>query len=136
GVAEQNRITFGLSQTFEAKYRSQPDDDEDDQDVTQAPGDTTVGVDTTAAGQRAAQRSPGAGDTLGGVVLRRREQVATVSLLEISTQALVSDFVRARDDYGLVNTQVRNSLRSDLLRGLQMSVTHDLFSTSTDTLGD
>jgi hypothetical protein len=81
------------------------------------------------------QRSPGLGDTLGGMVLRRRPQVATVSLLEIQTEALVYDFVRARDDYGLVNTQIRNRLRSDLLRGLQMSVTHDLFRTSTDSLG-
>ena len=140
GVAEQNRITIGLSQTFEAKYRSRPDDEERDEEArARAPGDTAaVPADTAGVGQdtaRALQRMPGAGDTLGGVMLRRREQVATVSLLEISTEALVYDFVRARNDYGLVNTQIRNSLRSDLLRGLQMSVTHDLFSTSADSLG-
>ena len=131
GVAEQNRITIGLSQTFEAKYRSRVDDDDaaEARDTTQLPGDS-------AAAGRVRRGTPGALDTLGGVVLRRREQIATVSLLEISTEALVYDFVRARDEYGLVNTQVRNTLRSDLLRGLQMSVTHDLFRTTTDEVGE
>ncbi|HSJ30341.1 MAG TPA: putative LPS assembly protein LptD [Longimicrobiales bacterium] len=136
GVAEQNRVTIGLTQTFEAKYRSRPDDEE--REAAPLPGDTTRLAADSAAAQdtsRAARRAPAAGDTLGGVILRRREQVETVSLLEVSTEALVYDFVRARDDYGLVNTQIRNSLRSDLLRGLQMSVTHDLFSSRTDTLG-
>ena len=137
-VSEQNRITIGLSQTFEAKYRS-TDDTEEPDEAADVPGDT-VGAPTDSAAAaadsaRAMQRSPGLGDTLGGVVLRRRPQVATVSLLEISTDALVYDFVRARDDYGLVNTQIRNRVRSDLLRGLQMSVTHDLFRTSKDSLG-
>ena len=136
GVAERNRITIGLNQTFEAKYRSRPDDDDVE---AAAPGDTAgIPLDSAAVRQQeqAAQRAPATGDTLGGVVLRRREQVATVSLLEISTEALVYDFVRAREDYGLVNTQIRNTLRSDLLRGLQMSVTHDLFRTATDTAGE
>ena len=137
GVAEQNRITIGLSQTFEAKYRSR----DDDEVVTApgemaAPGDTTGAAGDSAAAPTGVRGTPGARDTLGGVVLRRREQIATLSLLEISTEALVYDFVRARDDNGLVNTQVRNTLRSDLLRGLQMSVTHDLFRTSTDGEGN
>lgn len=137
GVAEQNQITIGLNQTFEARYRSRSDDERED--IVSPPGDTAgVPADSAAVRQpgAAVQRTPGAGDTLGGVVLRRREQVATLSLLEIRTEALVYDFVRARDDHGLVNTQVRNTLRSDLLRGLQMSVTHDLFSTTADSLGD
>ncbi|HEX2167352.1 MAG TPA: putative LPS assembly protein LptD [Longimicrobiales bacterium] len=137
GVAEQNRITIGLSQTFEAKYRSDVDDEEGDAPGDgPAPGDTTGAAEDSARAQQAARRTPGLGDTLGGVVLTRREQVATISLLEISTEALVYDFVRARDDHGLVNTQVRNTLRSDLLRGLQMSVTHDLFRESRDSLGE
>src|SRR5690606_411311 len=37
----------------------------------------------------------------------------------------------ARTDDGLTNTQLRNSLQSDLLRGLQLSFTHDLFRTDT-----
>jgi hypothetical protein len=135
GVVEQNRITLGLSQTFEAKYRSRPDDDEDAAGAVDTTGAATDSAGAAQDSARLASRTPGAGDTLGGVVLRRREQVATVSLLEVSTEALVYDFVRARDDYGLVNTQVRNSLRSDLLRGLQMSITHDLFNSRTDSLG-
>jgi hypothetical protein len=37
------------------------------------------------------------------------------------------DFVEARDGYGIQTTQISNSINSDLLRGLQLSVTHDLF---------
>ena len=39
------------------------------------------------------------------------------------------DFVKARTGDGITTTTVRNSIQSDLLRGLQLSVTHDLFRT-------
>ncbi|MGH7448633.1 MAG: hypothetical protein ACRELT_13775, partial [Longimicrobiales bacterium] len=132
-------VTLGLTQSFEAKYRSTaaPPPGGGAARAPEAADTLAVPADSAAAADsaRARQRSPGAGDTLGGVVLQRREQVATLSLLEISTQALVYDFVRARSDFGLVNTQLRNSLRSDLLRGMQVSFTHDLFRTTTDSAG-
>lgn len=119
-IAEQNRISLGLTQTFEAKYRER----------AETRRDTTAAPDSLAAdSMRAPTRAPSPGDTLGGRLLTRREQVATVSLLAISTEALVYDFVRARTGDGLVNTQLRNSLQSDLLRGMQVSFTHDLFRT-------
>jgi hypothetical protein len=51
-----------------------------------------------------------------------------MTLLSISTDALTYDFVRARETgEGLTNTQISNSITSDLLRGMQLSFTHDLF---------
>ncbi|HEX6135349.1 MAG TPA: putative LPS assembly protein LptD [Longimicrobiales bacterium] len=130
GVAEQNRITIGLTQTFEAKYRDEPESER------AAPRDTAAVGDTAQADTAlATRRTAAAGDTLGGVVLQRREQVRTVSLLAINTQAIVYDFVQARDGYGLVTTTLNNSVQSELLRGMQLSFTHDLFRTSTDSLG-
>ena len=121
-IAERNQISLGLTQTFEAKYRQRAEARPDSAELTDA---DSVAADSI----RAPARAPSPGDTLGGVRLTRREQVATVSLLAISTEALVYDFVRARTGDGLTNTQLRNSLQSDLLRGLQLSFTHDLFRT-------
>jgi hypothetical protein len=67
---------------------------------------------------------------------RRREQVAPVSLVSISTDVIAYDFVQARDGYGLVTTQLSNSIQSELLRGLQLSITHDLFRPETTLPGD
>jgi hypothetical protein len=126
GVLEQNRISIGLTQTFEAKYRSRTPQPAEGPGADMVAGDTTsrgAGADTLNA---PAVRA-GAQDTLGGRVLTRRQQVATVSLLAISTEAVTYDFVRARTGDGLVNTELRNSVQSDLLRGMQLSVVHDLF---------
>lgn len=111
GVAEQNRLSIGLSQTFEARYR-------------------TVASDTAGAGEPGDTTRAGTG---GGQAQepRRRQQTPTVKLLSISTNAVVYDFVRAREQGdGVVTTQLRNSVQSDLLRGLQLSFTHDLFETT------
>jgi hypothetical protein len=102
---EQNRVSLGLSQTFEARYRG---------GVTEDPG--------------AAAAAAGAQDTTTGP--RRRERAQTVTLLSVVTDALVYDFVRARESGdGLRTTQISNSIQSDLMRGLQLSFTHDLFRT-------
>jgi hypothetical protein len=110
GVVEQNRISIGISQTWEAKYRG-----------VQADPDTSLaGTPTDTAGVTPAEE-PAAGEP------RRRQQTQTVTLLSVSTDALVYDFVEARDGYGLRTTQISNSVHSDLLRGLQLNFTHDLF---------
>jgi hypothetical protein len=107
GVAEQNRISIGLSQTFEARRRAE------DREPAAAEADTAAAEEVVG--------EPGAP--------RRREQAAPIQLLSISTDALVYDFVRARDGDGIVTTQISNSIQSDLMRGLQLSFTHDLFRT-------
>ena len=103
-VIEANALSFQLSQTFEAKYRAEE-------------GDT---ADTAADSLAAAQ------DTATGP--RRREQSRVITLLSLSTSAINYDFVKARElDRGFTTTMISNSLQSDLLRGFQFNITHDLF---------
>jgi hypothetical protein len=110
GAAEQNRISLGLSQTWEARYRGAASD-------AAAPADTAGSEDQATGAQDAS--AP-----------RRQERAQTVTILSIMTDALMYDFVRAREDgYGLTNTQISNSVQSDLLRGMQLRFTHDLFRT-------
>jgi hypothetical protein len=109
GIGEQNRLSLTLSQTFEGKRRAE---------VTEA-ADTAAAADTV----------PGAP--------RRRTEVAPLMLLSISTSALVYDFVNARErGEGLTTTTLSNNIQSDLIRGLQLSISHDLFRTTrADTAG-
>jgi hypothetical protein len=104
GVGENNSLSITLSQTFEGKFRG-------------------VGTDTVGAAARA--------DSLQAVpdtAPRRRQQVAPVMLLSISTSALVYDFVRARQDSSaLTTTTITNQIASDLIRGLNLTITHDIW---------
>jgi hypothetical protein len=108
GAAERNTLSLGLSQTFEARYRA----DRDEQARPQQQEDEDA-AETTM---------PAPGEP------RRLDRARTVNLLSINTDALMYDFVRAREGGdGLTNTQISNSLRSDLLQGFEFRVTHDLF---------
>jgi hypothetical protein len=114
GAAERNGISLGLSQTWEARYRGGEDD-------------RTVATDTAADRQAGAQEG-GQAEGQDRSAPRRQTRAQTVTLLSISTDALMYDFVRAREEgRGLTNTQLSNSVHSDLLRGLQLRFTHDLF---------
>jgi hypothetical protein len=118
GAAERNTISLGLSQTFEARYRAE-------RDPQAAPAPGTAAGDTAAAGDTEAQaraEAQAAGEP------RRLERARTVTLLSINTDAIMYDFVSAREGGdGLQTTQIGNSLRSDLLQGFEFRVTHDLF---------
>ncbi len=94
----QNRLTLSFSQTFEAKVES-------DEEV----------ADSVELGQ------PGEP--------RRLPQSEKITLLALNTSTpFVYDFVAAReDDRGFQTEQISNSIRSDLLQGLQLSMSHDLF---------
>jgi hypothetical protein len=128
GLREQNRVVLGLSQTFEARRRPQVTEAPASEDaaaggVTRPPGSDDADAETATAQQ----------DTATGP--RRREQTAPMTLLSISTSALTYDFVRARETGdGLIETQLSNSLQSDLLRGMQVSFSHDLFAQERDTV--
>lgn len=97
-----NRISIGFNQTWEAKYAdTEPEVDEAEADTLEAgtPGEP-----------------------------RRLPQARKITLLSLSTNALVYDFTRAREgDYGLETTQLSHNIRSDLLEGLSLSVGYDLF---------
>ena len=105
-VREQNRVTISLSQTFEAKHAAS----DSVQNEAEQPGEQTAGEP------------------------RRLPQERKTTLLSINTDAVIYDFVRAREDTlgnivpGLQTTQLGNSITSDLLRGLSLSFTHDLFA--------
>jgi hypothetical protein len=105
-AAEQHRLTLGLSQTFEAKVRGKPAAD-------------TAAQDTAAAA--AARR--------GAAEPEERK----LTVLAIQTSAIVYDFVRAREgESGIVSDRLSNTLTSDLLRGLQVRMEHDLFAEGAD----
>lgn len=103
-AAEQHRLTLGLTQTFEAKVRAK------------AAADTAAQDTAAAAGRRAAE-----------------PEERKLTVLAIQTGAIVYDFVRAREgEGGIVTDRLSNTLTSDLLRGLQVRMEHDLFAEASD----
>lgn len=106
-INPRNEIRIGLTQTFEAAVRA----DE---------------ADSTASRPQAAQEGDGP---------RRLEVSDKVTLLAIRTSAVTFDFERA-DEFGDFkrgfsdNLRISNSISSDFLRGLTLSVDHDVFDDS------
>jgi hypothetical protein len=104
-IREQNTLAIGLSQTFEGKRRR----------VEAEAADSAAVADSAVA------------DTASGP---RRMPAGTqpIILLSLATTAVVYDFVAARErGDGIQTTQITNSIQSDLLRSLQLRVTHDLY---------
>jgi hypothetical protein len=107
---EQNRIEIGLQQTFEAKY--------EEPDSAVARGDSLGPAPVPAAELAAAP----------GEQPRRVPQARKLMLLSVATSAVAYDFVEAREGGdGFTTSTLSNSFTSDLLRGLQLQTTHDLF---------
>jgi hypothetical protein len=108
---ERNTVSIGLSQTFEGKFR-------ENAEQTEARRDSAVADSLTADPTQP----------------RRIPQARKVSILSLNTDVVVYDFVAAREEGRGIQTQsISNSINSDLLRGLQLTVTHELFR-SIDTL--
>lgn len=109
-IRERNQLSIGISQTFEAKMRQ----DSTDEPTGLGPPQDSLAADTTGR--------------IGSSGLRRRETVQPLRLLSINTDAVVYDFVRAKEDgEGVQTMEISNNIQSDLFRGLQFSFTHDLF---------
>ena len=124
----QNRLSVSLSQSIEAKMGPE----------SPAAGDTVTGVganpaaeatardtmppsDTASAGGRG--QAPGTAGTSAVGGTRRK-----VTLLSLSTSSLEFDFERAKEDLPtLVTEQMSANVNSDLLRGLSLNMTYDLF---------
>lgn len=104
GGRERNTISIGLNQTFEGKFK-------EDAKREGATADSAA-IDST---------------TVDPTKPRRLPQARKVTVLSLNTTAVIYDFVAARDTFGLQTTELTNSINSDLLRGLQLTVTHDLF---------
>ncbi|MGI9628855.1 MAG: putative LPS assembly protein LptD, partial [Longimicrobiales bacterium] len=111
-INPRNELRIGLTQTFEAAVR---EDDEDEQ-----------------------QAQPDSVPTAGGPT--RPEVSPKVTLLAIRTSAVTYDFEQASElgnfNRGFAdNLVLSNQISSDFLRGLSISMTHDLFDDS-DLLPD
>ena len=113
----RNVITLGFNQTFEAKRSEVSESDNQDSARTS---------DRLSSEQDSLNTRP-----VSGSEPSRPPQSRVVNLLGISTSMLNYDFVRANQaDNGLMGfttTRIQNQLSSDLLRGLQISIEHDLF---------
>ena len=107
GGRTQNRMTFGLNQTWEAKLAT----------PRTTPQDTVLRVDSlTGDTIRQSQVPPVAGDP------------QKVTLLSLTTSSFTYDFAQKKEEgSGFLTEQVSNSIRSDYLRGLTVQMQHELF---------
>jgi hypothetical protein len=141
GAAQNNLSLLSLNQTFEAKLRepsrrpatARPgagrgppagppaEDPEEDELDPEADDPEVDDPETPAAGP------PGADTTAAQTPVQERK----VTLLSINTSGFNYDFERRRrGESGFTTTQVTNTISSDYLRGLQLTMTHDLFDAS------
>jgi hypothetical protein len=158
----QSAVSVTLNQTFEARVEEREPAARAAPGVAVAvPADAVLPVPTDADVDRATDdedRLPLSGDEIpaGGEPapggegdttrasaldddgLRRPPPSRVMTLLALSTQAVSYDLVRAdstgRWIDGFTTQQVRNSVRSDFLRGLDFSFTHDLFEEPSETV--
>ena len=121
-ILPRKELTLSLNQTFEAKRK-------------EVPGDST-----TAAALARAPAFPA--DTAGGLSAgglstdgpARVQRADIVTLLALRTSAVQYDFVEADSSgflLGFRTTRIVNQISSSLLRGLSISMGHDLFSDTT-----
>jgi hypothetical protein len=107
-INPRNVLTMGLNQTFEGRKR---------------PPEAVEGDSTSLAGLGGAPRQTEDGFTIP-------ERAETELLLGIQTSALAYDFVAdstGRLVDGFTTASLNNTIRSDYLRGLTISMRHDLF---------
>jgi hypothetical protein len=119
-------MSVTLSQTWEAKRRSDlPNDRADSATVTAGAPADSLSVPLTPFGQ------PAPGGT-GQTGPRRVQQAPIVSLLALRTSVVRYDFVQADStgDFlqGFETTRLSNQISSDILRGLSVSMDHELFA--------
>ncbi len=108
----RNLLRISLRQTFEAKVRAATADSTEEAVGEEAPGSAETGP--TATVQDATPR--------------RRQVERSLTLLAINSSGIAFDFERAkRGEPALITEQLTNSVSSDLLRGLSVNMTHDLF---------
>lgn len=149
---ERNILSMSLSQTFEAKVRPRPRDSDPrlpptvpgEPAPTDAPDRAPESEEESEEGE---ERSPAvdgppaapAGEpavsvdqetddeAIEGAAPAQRREERTVTLLSISSSPLQFDFTRIGEEPLLVTDRLTNSLNSDLLRGFNLRITHDLF---------
>ena len=137
----RNVITFGVNQTFEAKGG------EVEEDEAAGPEDFGLDLeeDLLAPDSIRDLRADSLFDALNAPIAlpaddrrdengpRRLPPSRVINLLALNTSVVTYDFVKARKEGdrldGFTTTRLRNQVSSDFLRGLQLSIEHDLFGT-------
>lgn len=137
---ETNQITFQLDQTFEAKLRAPRRESPTERGAVGAGTGNPQGADLANPGAQTdtarSQLTPGdptlrdtaTADSAGGGGSEGPEQARKITLLSINTSALGYSFVPV-DTIGtrFTTSDITNRIRSDLLGGLNFTVSHDLF---------
>ncbi len=121
-IHPRSTLNLSLSQTFEARRRPPEVVAADSTATPTGPGDAPTGLGGAAPAE---QR------TEDGFLIPERAE--TQLLLAIQTSALAYDFVAdstGRFVDGLTTASLNNTIRSDFLRGLTISMRHDLFETA------
>jgi hypothetical protein len=119
----QNTLALTLNQTWEAKRRAE---------APEASADSGA-----VAGANASSAAGPAGSPQDGP--RRLQQAQIVSLLALRTSVVRYDFVQADSAgsflHGFETTRLSNQISSDILRGLSVSMDHELFDDVTASDG-
>jgi hypothetical protein len=115
GSRAQKTVAITLRQTFEAKGK--------------APKDSTkAAADTTGAGAGGLGEEPAS-----------EPKAPITTLLALSTSVVNYDFMQADSlgffSAGFTTTQLQNQISSDFLRGLNISISHDLFKDTKNAQG-
>ncbi|HSG82875.1 MAG TPA: putative LPS assembly protein LptD [Gemmatimonadota bacterium] len=121
--AERHSLTIGLNQTFEAKLKPREEPEPAEPSITGEAGAESAGLESAALEQAAEQGTGPGQETGGGIGQGQSQEDRKLTLLAIRTSAVVYDFV----EHEFTTTTLSNSMTSDLLRGLEVRVVHDLF---------
>ncbi len=137
----RNIVAFGFNQTFEAKRAEGDEGDAGgteeagldlDEDLLAPDSILDARADSLFALQEA-PLEPSVDEELDPNAPQRLPPSRVINLLTLNTNVFTYDFVRARKSdnrlEGFTTTRLRSQISSDLLRGLQLSVEHDLFDT-------
>jgi hypothetical protein len=125
-IGPTKTLSLTLNQTFEAKKKQTSDS-------TSAADSTRATADTTGSGMASGVEG---GSESGAPREVQKPQI--VQLLGISTSVVSYDFVRADTTNfidGFTTTQLHNQITSDFLKGLTLSINHDLFEDTYDANG-
>jgi hypothetical protein len=137
-VGAQRVLRISLNQTFEAKRREDPSATGAQPAAAGAPAAPTLSPgmpeDTLGIDAQATERETGVQDELEGEQgegPRAQQEGQKVTLLALRTTAMTYDFERASERgnwlWGIETTQLTNTISSDYLRGLNLTMTHLLF---------
>jgi hypothetical protein len=140
----QNTVALTLNQTWEAK-RAQPEAAAGTADGAAPPADSVAaslappGGPPGAGPPQALVGGPGGGLSAGAGGPSRAPQAQIVNLLALRTSVVRYDFVQADSSgsflQGFETTRLANQVSSDLLRGLSVSMDHELFDDRIGTDG-